>query len=88
MKLYETGTVEFVHERREEINGLFRVIKEAGTKQHLILYARSASCHVIQREYRQLPHPGLFMQTEKCEKQELYVGKLDIEKFYHQLRRL
>lgn len=86
LKLEEVGVVELVREKPIEINGLFGVPKDGGTKQRLTPDAKRANCHSIDPEYPELPHPGLFMQMKMSEKEELYVGKLDIDKFYNRLR--
>lgn len=60
-KLYDKGIMEFVCEKRKEINRLFGVPKDKGEKQRLILNGRRSDCYLIDPEYPEVPHPGLFI---------------------------
>lgn len=37
-------------------------------------------------EYTELLHPGQFMQLKKAGNEEIFVGRLHIDHFYHRLR--
>ena len=79
--------IELVEEKPKEINGLFGVPKDGGKSQRLILDARRANLHFTEPEDPDLPHPGLLTQLEMGgQQEELYVGKLDADNFYHRLR--
>ena len=77
--------MELVKERPKEINGLFGVHKDNGTKQRLILDARRANLHFVTPGDPNLPHAGTITQLHNKDKKELVVGKIDIDNFYHRI---
>lgn len=83
-KLMKTGIVELVSKNPKEINGLFGVPEE-GDKQRLILDSRCAIMHFTMSEGPELLHPGYLQQMTLNKQEETWVGKLDIENFYHRL---
>lgn len=83
-KLVLKGVVELSSDEPLEINGLFAVPKD-GDKQRLILDARRGNLHFKPPEDPELPHPGLFTQLQKEATQDLWIGKLDLDNFYHRL---
>ena len=84
-KLVGVGVMELVKQKPKEINGLFGVSKDNGTKQRLILDARRANLHFVTPGDPKLPHPGLITQLHNHDKKELVVGKIDIDNFYHRI---
>lgn len=47
---------------------------------------RRENCHFIDPEYFELPCHGQCIQLEKAEKEEQFVGSLDIDNFEHRLQ--
>lgn len=81
--LLKMGIVDLV-EQQKEINCLLGVSKE-GDKQGLDLDARRSNLHITVSESPELPHLGYAEQMTLNEQDELWIGKVDIDNFYHRL---
>lgn len=73
--------MELVCKKPTEINRFFGVPKGGDIKQRPILDGRRSNCQFLDPENPELLHPGMFMQLENAEKEELYVMKLNIDIF-------
>ena len=65
------------------VNGLFGVPK--GDQIRLILDARPANCYFVAPPRVRLPSPSHLASLRLTEDQPLYVAKLELSNFYHQL---
>lgn len=57
-KLYDTGIKQIDCIESEECIGLFYLSKDGSEKQLLILDARWANIHFLEKEYAELSYPG------------------------------
>jgi len=67
------------------VNGVFGVRKDADSMR-LIVDARAANACFIDSPEVQLPTPDVISSLKVPTGQQLYVGKLDVDNYYHRLR--
>ena len=82
--LLERGVIGVQKQKPKVINGMFAVEKDE-TKQRLIFDGRRANLYFEIPAKPELPHPGILTQLTKEESEDLYVGKTDLDNFYHRI---
>jgi hypothetical protein len=78
------GMVTFTQSPRV-VNGVFGVPKD-GDRIRLIIDARPANTWFREPPKIELPTPDVLARLQACSDQPLYVGKVDLDNFYHRVR--